>query len=188
MTLSYRARRMALCLSSLSILGFVGCRGRGVQASGGSGASLSGPPVFRAQWQTRAPRECAKVTSPPNAAQAAALVQCTMDSESSQGVQLMQDVKVEMGGGRPFLIGSDEMLESIDPSAKVYPIRGSETFYTCIQVDNVMNNKGKNCSYQQWPKSEGRCWRTKFNDWKCSMAAGGGGPQMISGQPGPTTY
>src|ERR1700753_1107448 len=80
-------------------------------------APLSGPPVFSQKWQTRLPRECAKVTSVPTALQAAALVQCTMEYQSSQLVALMQDVKVEVGGGRNFM-AEDSAFSQIDPSSK----------------------------------------------------------------------
>lgn len=63
--------------------------------------------MFSQKWQARAPRECIKVTSVPNASQAAALVRCTMEHESLSALALIQDVKLEMGGGRPFLMESD---------------------------------------------------------------------------------
>jgi hypothetical protein len=165
---------------SLLILG-------GSQESAAQAADLSGPPVFSQKWQTRLPRECSKVTNPPNALQAAALVQCTMEYQSSQVISLMQEVKVEVGGPRPF-IPEDSSFRQIDPSSKVYPIRGSEKMYLCGPViENVFHNTGKNCSYCAQTKAEGRCWKTTFGDWQCSLAGGGDGTQTQN-QPGPTTY
>jgi len=184
-------RRSALSRSALlifaavgSLLAAQGCN-RGAAGSG-TGASLSGPPVFNQQWQTRSARECARVTRVPNASQAAALVQCTMESQNSQGITLMQDVKVEMGDARAFIAGTDDYWESIDRSAKVYPLEGSQTLYQCAQVDDVIHTKGKNCTVSPWTTSEGRCWKTTFGDWKCNMTGSGGTP--LYNQPGPTAY
>jgi hypothetical protein len=181
-----RRRRgvLAFCLSLISLLILTGSREPTAQAAE---PDLSGPPVFSQKWQTRLPRECSKVTNPPNALQAAALVQCTMEYQSSQVISLMQEVKVEVGGPRPF-IAEDSSFSQIDPSSKVYPIRGSEKMYLCGSViENVSHNTGKNCSYFAQTKAEGRCWKTKFGDWRCSLAGGGDGTQTQN-QPGPTTY
>jgi hypothetical protein len=182
----FRGRRgaWALCLSTIGLLALPGYRESTAQAAG---ADLSGPPFFSQKWETRQPRECSKVTSPPTAAQAAALVQCTMEYQSSQVVSLMQDVKVEVGGARPFM-AEDSAFSQIDPAGKVYPIRGSEKMYLCGPVlESVMHSQGKNCSYFVQSKAEGRCWKTKFGDWRCSLAGGGDGTQTQN-QPGPTTY
>ena len=81
-----------LCVSLTSLLVLNRFKESAAQAAD---PALSGPPGFSQKWQTRLPRECSKVTSPPNASQAAALVQCTMEYQSSQVISLMQEVKVE---------------------------------------------------------------------------------------------
>jgi hypothetical protein len=181
----FRSRRgLAFCIPVLVSLLISGYRAPTAHAAD---PALSGPPVFSQKWQSRLPRECSKVTSPPTASQAAALVQCTMEYESSQVVSLIQEVKVEVGSPRPF-IAEDSSFREIDPSGQVYPIRGSEKMYLCGPViENVLHNGGKNCSYFAQTRAEGRCWRTKFGDWRCSLAGGGNGTQ-IQNQPGPTGY
>lgn len=68
----------------------------------------------------------------------------------------------------------------------MYPIRGSLMAYQCDPVSDLMENKGKSCTAYPWPKSEGRCWKTNFKDWKCSMS-GNSGTKSYD-QPGPATY
>lgn len=110
-----------------------------------------------------------------------------MEYESSQLVAPVQEVKVEVGGPRPF-VAEDSAFREIDPSAKVYPIRGSDILYKCGPViEDVLHNGGKNCSYFLQAKAEGRCWKTKFGDWRCSLAGGGNGTHILN-QPGPTSY
>lgn len=180
-------RRPETLASCICLFGLIACSSSQGSLAQAADANLSGPPVMSPKWQTRLPRECSKVTTPPNASQAAALVQCTMEYQSSQVVSLMQEVKVEVGGARPFAAG-DSTLRQIDPASNVYPIRGSEKLFLCGQVlESIMHNTGTNCSYFDFSKAEGRCWKTTFGDWKCSMAGGGDGSQ-IQKQPGPTTY
>jgi hypothetical protein len=179
-----RVRPLYLCVMAVLIV--FGCRCIETEAAAqGSGDNLSGPPKMSDKWGTRLPRECTKVTSPPTAAQAVALIQCTMEAESRDMVILIQGVKVEMAPGRPFGLAADTGLQDIDSSAKIIPLRGSQTMYQCGEVR--FYGKGTQCSAFPYPKSEGRCWKTKFNDWKCNLA-GGPGAQQLTKQPGPTAY
>ena len=184
-------RISAFCLGIVSLLAPLGCRSSPSDGSGGgegqaSAASLSGPPKFNVRFQTREPRECTPVRSVPSATVAAALLQCSEEGTSSQSITLFQDVHIEMGSPRAFMMSTDVDSNDIDPAAKVYPIRGSATSYICAQVDDVMKNKGKNCSVFPTTKMNGTCYKTKFNDWKCRM--GGGDGQQQTGKPGPTAY
>jgi len=180
------ARIRPLCAFVMAFLIISGCRSKEFEAAAqSSGAILSGPPKMSEKWGARLPRECTKVTSPPNVAQAVALIQCTMEAESRDMVILIQDVKIEMAPGRPFGLAADTGLQDLDVSAKIYPLRGSQTMYQCGEVR--FYGKGTQCSAFPYPKSEGRCWQTKFKDWKCNLA-GGPGAQQLTKQSGPTTY
>ncbi len=186
MPASFRTLKLLLCISTVILLANAGCKKEVVAAAAQSSVSdLSGPPKMSAKWGTRLPRECTQVTSPPNASQAAALVQCTMEAESRDMVILIQDVKVQLGGPRSFGEAADTGLQDLDVSAKIIPLRGSQTMYQCGEVR--FYGKGTQCSAFLYPKSEGRCWKTKFGDWKCNLA-GGPGAQQLTKQPGPVAY
>jgi hypothetical protein len=184
MTCLDRMCRVGLCVA-LSMFAAVGCKSSGVLAAGGgSGADLSGPPTFNADFQARNPRTCAKVTSAPNAAQAKALVQCDHDMMmNSYTLLLVTDLVVEMGS--PRAATANEYIQDLDTTAKIYPLRGQSVWWSCGLVSQW--GVGTNC--QKWPAvpgGVGRCWHTLFNDWRCSMT--GGGPNYVTKQPGPTTY
>lgn len=159
------------------MLSCLGCSGGGALAAGGSGADLSGPPVFSETYGVRLPRVCSKLTSPPNVSQATALAQCAAEGLNTTmgSVILVTDLTVEMGSARNFMPGADNYLRDIDPSAKVYPLRGLSTRWDCgaVRADNA----GKNC--MTWPRVDGgaagsgSCWYTLFKEWKCSMGMGG---------------
>ena len=85
MILSKNMRPAAFCLFAVTLLTPLGCKSAGGEGAGQSGAGISGPLTMLPDYNTRAPRTCAKVTSPPSAAQAAGLVQCTMESVSAFG-------------------------------------------------------------------------------------------------------
>jgi len=127
------------------------------------------------------------VKSAPSAAQAAALVQCSKEGLSSQFATLAQDVHVDLGSPRPFQMGIDGYNNDIDSKAQVIPIRGSLTMYICDQVDNVMNNKGKNCHVTPTTKMTGMCYKTSFGDYRCELG-GGQGSTQVDAKPGPTAY
>jgi hypothetical protein len=157
-------------------------------ASSGSGADLSGPPVYSEKYQARLPRVCSKMTTAPNASQAAALAQC--NAEGLEGIThsviLVTDMSVEMGSPRAFMPGANNYLQDIDPEAKVYPLRGQATRWSCGEAN--AGNAGQNC--MTWPAvanaSQGSCWYTLFKEWKCTFGAGG--PTWKTKVKGPTTY
>jgi hypothetical protein len=186
MKVSFRARQLALSLSTLMLFGSLGCNSSKVQASGsGSGADVSGPPTFNEQFQARNPRTCAKVTGVPSAAEATALVQCDHDKLlNSYTLLLVSDLTVEMGSPR-VATTMDSDINDLDSTAKIYPLRGQGTNWSCGLVSQW--GAGTNC--QKWPAvtgGTGRCWHTLFNEWKCGMTSGG--PNWVAKQKGPTTY
>lgn len=179
------ARPVALCFFVLTLLTPLGCESAGGEGSGQSAASISGPLTILPDYDARAPRTCAKVMSPPSAAQAAVMVQCTMDGLGPTGLQLTQDVVLEMGAPRPFVYNTDAGLAGIDLKAQVYPLRGSFTGYFCSKWGGSLVPKGRNCVVSAVPVAQGWCWKTSFGDWNCKMQ--GGAPKMTAG-PGPKTF
>jgi len=186
MTLCSRTQSLALCVVALSFLAFAGTPV--AAASGGGqndGSELSGPPQMDANYRTRAPRACKALTTPPSAAQAAVLVQCTMEQDRPTGLFLMQDVRVEMGTARSYQPETDSDLKEIDMTSMVYPLSGSLTVYWCSPVTTA-TPAGKGCTVSPTPVANGKCWKTTFGDWKCNLI--GPAPNSRSGLPGPTTY
>ena len=185
MILNTCARPVALCLFALTFLTQLGCKSSGGDGPGQSVASISGPLTILPEYDARAPRTCAKVTSPPSAALAAVMVQCAMDGLGATGLALTQDVKLEMGSPRPFVYNTDAGLAGIDMNAPVYPLSGSYTGYFCNLVSASLNGPGKNCVKSVVPKAQGWCWKTTFGDWSCKLQ--GGAPDMVN-SPGPKTF
>ena len=172
--MSLSARPLYLSLLALTLFSPLGCNSSAGGQGSGSGAALSGPLTILPDYQARAPRTCATVTSPPNLSQATVMVQCTMDATSAFGVGLVQDVKLEMGKARPFLYSSDAGLSGIDLTATVIPLRGSYTGYLCNKISN-MAPAGKSCMKSPVPMAVGWCWKTSFGDYKCKLQGAPGG-------------
>jgi len=183
MQLSVPARRFALCLFAITILTPFGCKS--AEGAGAGGADISGPLTMLPDYNTRAPRTCTKVISPPSAGQAAVMVQCTMDSLSATGLSLVQDVKLDLGAPRAFVYYSDAGLAGVDLNAKVYPLRGSYTAYFCTLSSASLNPGGQNCLKSVVPVSQGWCWKSSFGDWACKLQ-GGAPDQVVS--VGPKTF
>jgi hypothetical protein len=180
-----KMRPLTLCVFVLTLLSPLGCKNAGGEASENtSAANLSGPPAILPAYQARAPRICAKVTNPPSAAQAAALVQCTMDNLSSMGLRLLQDVNVELGTPRPVVLSTDDGLSELDLKSQVYPMRGSYSSYFCRAINNMVPAE-KSCSKATIPAGKGWCWKTSFGDWKCRFGEFVVADQLV---PGPQTY
>ena len=188
MILNKNMRPVAFCLFALTLLSPFGCKNAGGEGAAQSGAGISGPLMMLPEYDARAPRTCAKVTSPPSAAQATVMVQCTMDALSATGLGLIQDVQLEMGKARPFVYYSDAGLSGVDLTATVYPLRGSYTGYFCSLISN-MAPAGQSCIKSVVPTAVGWCWKTSFGDWKCKMqgAPGGSVPRAVNG-PAPKTF
>ncbi len=188
MTLSC-ARTLALCLLAGSLTVFSACKSSGAEAAGNvSAAEMSGPPTFNEVYQVRNPRVCAKVTSPPNVAQATALVQCSAESDTtgsgSPAIWLATDLQVEVGAARPYIPGTDDR-QDLDVSAKISPRRGQAKNWSSVGAAPAP--PGKNAMvWPAGPGGQGSCWKTSFGDWKCGMTIGG--TKWITKQKGPTTY
>jgi len=178
----------------LAATAITACKSGSVQASGDSGGSAAdispAPPTFNQQFQTRNPRVCAKVTHLPNVAEATIMVQCEQESASNAGGSspvflLATDVVVQIGSPKAYNPGVDNFWDNIDPAAKVYPLRGSSTGYTCTPVSPY--NTGKNCSKSFGGLvGQGACWHTQFNEWRCRMTIGGTNQEL--NVKGPTTF
>ena len=179
-------RVMMGCLALLA-----GCRSpSSLAAASTPAAALSGPPVMSAFWGARMPRVCARVTSPPNAEQASALIQCYMDHESREAVYLIQNIQVQMDGARNVAL--NDTGDNIDNSAKVYNLHGSHDYYSCAPInDAVMHNTGRNCAYTRAAKTTGSCWMVHDGSYHCEMlllVGPEGRNNTYQNQPGPTTY
>jgi hypothetical protein len=179
------ARPVALCFFAFTLLIPIACKSAGGEGSTGSAAGISGPLTILPEYDARAPRTCAKVTSPPSAAQAAVMVQCTMEGLSPTGLQLFQDVKLEMGAPRPFVYNTDAGLDGIDLKAQVYPLRGSYTGYFCTKWGGTLVPIGHNCVVSVVSTAQGACWKTSFGDYQCKLQ--GFAPTMEAGA-GPKTF
>jgi hypothetical protein len=183
-------RALTVCLFAASLVGLAGCTSNGAESSsGGSAADVSGPPTFNQTYQVRNPRACGHVKSPPNAAQAAALVQCSTESDTTGSatpmITLVGELEVEVGAPRNFMLSTDSWSD-IDPSAKVYPLRGKGAMWQCSAVSPTYP-AGENCyKYPATAGGQGSCYKTTFGDWTCHMTTGG--PRQLQHQKGPTTY
>ncbi len=133
------------------------------------------------KYAARDPVTCSSTKEPakgaPSAQQAANYVRCHDEGEDSfHHLILEQDVKVEIGKGRPFQGGrlSDINMHDVDPSELVYPIRGSYMMYQCSNIApgdpwQSIYAAGKNCAIYDHKNAVGSCWKTTFGDWKCTM-------------------
>ena len=154
---------------SFALLVSPGCKSIESAAAGsGSGADLSGPPVFNAKFQTREPRKCTEVKSPPSVSQAAALIQCQREQMNAHEDWITADVRVEMGSPRAFIYATDSGLPQIDTASQVIPLRGSFNGYICAVIGEVNGVQGKNCMKGVVSSAQGNCWKTTFGDWKCN--------------------
>ena len=185
MNSSHRMRSATLCCLVLTLLTPFGCKSAGGEgARPASAADLSGPPVILPAYLGRAPRICASVKSPPSAAVAAALVQCTTDNLSAMGLRLVQDLKVELGSPRPVVLSTDDGLSELDLKSQVYPMRGSYTSYFCRAINNMVP-AATSCLIVSVPAGKGWCWKTSFGDWKCRFG------EIVAADrygPAPTSY
>jgi len=185
-------KSFACTLALTSFLVVLGCKSdaSGQAAGGGAASAISpAPATFNQQFQTRNPRVCAKVTHVPSVAEAAIMVQCEQEANSNTGGSspvflLATDVVVQIGTPKAYNPGVDNYWDDIDPSAKVYPLRGSSTGYTCIEAKL---SPGKNCSKSYGGEvGQGACWHTQFNEWRCRMTIGGKNQELQV--PGPRAF
>lgn len=180
----------ALAFAAIAAPFIFGAAGDAFAAPAGIG-DLSGPPVMSALWGTRMPRVCARLTTPPNAAQATALVQCRMDQQTREFEFLMQNMRIQMDGSHAVTLG-DGSADNIDNSSRVYDFHGSNDYYSCDPVNEaVMHNTGKNCRVTHTANTTGSCWMVHDGSYHCEMhflVGPDGRANTVQGQPGPTTY
>jgi hypothetical protein len=125
-----------------------------------------------APYGSRDARKC-KVAAPrgaPSAAVAAQAFICNAEHEDGRNMWLYQNVSVQVGRGRPFQMGTDA-FEDVDPSAAVYPIRGSFVQYMCGRRSTVLYGQDPNklCFHEDEPNASGLCYTTTFGDLRCTL-------------------
>ncbi len=124
-----------------------------------------------AKYGSRDPQTCADMKAPARGAITAALAAkyfiCASEKEEGQYLYLVENVKVEVGGGIPYaaIIGHRSFPE-VDVKHPVYPIRGSHTQYQC-HAESDYYEPGKNCNRYEHRNAKGYCYKTTFGDWQC---------------------
>jgi len=126
-----------------------------------------------AKYGSREPRTCADMKIPARGAITAALAAkyfiCAAEKEDSRYLYLVDNVKTEVGVGRPYNRNMDINLPQIDVRFPVYPIRGSHTQYQC-NPESDYYGPGKNCNRYEHQNANGFCYKTTFGDWRCYQA------------------
>jgi hypothetical protein len=183
MSLPIKVRDLVFCCIGFSTLLYLGCKSADGEGAGQTG--VSAPVKVNTEFATRDPRQCTGFTAQPSVAAATILIQCTMDGKSSGYINLIQNVTVQLAGPRAFIYTSDSFLNEIDTKAPVIPLRGSLTAYGCSTA-NTVTVAGKNCESYEIPAGTGRCWKTTFGDWKCTM--GGANANARRAIAGPTAF
>jgi hypothetical protein len=151
-----------------------------------SGAATDPPIQLSSRFGSRPPRKCPEIASPPTSAQAAALVQCTMDFETPQQAKLHQDIVVQLGSPRPPT--NSDGWPRIDSRAPVVDLAANATVYVCGPIlEAVMHNTGTNCDRYKFQSAPGICWKTIDGSYRCQINAGLPTAPTRS-QPPPTTY
>lgn len=150
-----------------------------------------GEKALGAKYGTREPKTCASLKEPAkgplSGALAAKYMTCSKEGEVNDNtLYLLEDVKVEVGGGTPLLqMPMIHRPGGADMNGIVYSIRGSFKQYQCgvVHLDGILKNAGKNCRVYETPKATGTCFRDNFGEWSCSMMGESG--YGTADQPGP---
>jgi hypothetical protein len=126
------------------------------------------------RFGAREPGTCdntkAPIKGPITAALARKYLNCQMEGIWSNHLYLVENVKVEVGGGVPYKpnLGA---FEAINVRVPLYPIRGSLLRYQCKDlIAEHVGPPGTNCNTYNEPKATGYCYKTTFGDWRCNMA------------------
>ena len=134
-------------------------------------APLEPSPQLSSRFGSRPPRKCPAVTSPPTPAQAATLVQCTMDYEMPQQAKLHQNIVVKLGSPRHPT--NSDRWPNLDSRFLVVDLAANATVYVCGPIlEAVMHNTGSNCDRYQFQSAPGICWRTLDGCYRCQINAG----------------
>ncbi len=150
--------------------------GKARTATGGGEAAAQREKSIGERFGSREPRTCADTKAPAKGAITAVLalkyLNCQMESVWSNDLYLVENVKVEVGGGISYaaIIGQYS-LDQIDVKYPVYPIRGSFLKYQCQDPETAyVGPPDTNCTTYNQPKATGYCYKTTFGDWRCNMA------------------
>jgi hypothetical protein len=173
MRISTAPALLAACLIALPWM--TACRGTDnstVKAASGQPAGLNDVPEIDPVFHARKPRKCPVVQNPPNAVQAAALVQCYTEMTTRNWTSLMQNVVIRIGPSRPFSAAEDRGDAHIDPSASVITFTGSASVFMCMTVD--VTNQGRSCNSKDIVNVAGTCFRTGAG-YQCNLSAPGTG-------------
>jgi hypothetical protein len=155
-----------------------------------SGTGAWAQPHPGAPYGARDPSVCASRKAPvkgaPTIDQAKAYFYC--DTELANGyLYLVADVKIEVApGSRPFNILTDT-TGIIDPKQPIYNIRGSYSFYQCVNPAKCYSgtiSARKNCNSSDVSNATGMCYRDSFADWHCVMAGQKTWPTQNHAPPG----
>lgn len=146
-------------------------------------APVRQPKTVGEVYGSREPRVCEDTKAPARGAITAVLalryLNCQMDRVSGETLYLVENVKVEVGGGIPYAaIRGQRSLNEIDVNSPVYPIRGSVLRYQCGSTYG--GEKTDNCDTYNEPNATGYCYKTTFGDWKCYMSDTAGGMQPLN--------
>ena len=176
---------LLLAARSAAIAILLACAAGSPTASAAGGDAISGPPVVNPAFGARMPRKCNAVTHLPNEAEAAALAQCATEKGGESGafrpmIYLWQNLKVQMGGSRPYAYNADSHSTGIDTEAKVYPIR--------VTGDQLSCTGKPTCLTSHADKAEGTCYKTTFGDWQCHFSQVFNVTKSDVELPAPTTY
>jgi hypothetical protein len=129
-----------------------------------------------AKYGAHDPRTCASFKEPANGAMSAGIARryfiCGAENETHMAgtttLNLVSDVKVEIGASRPFNMATDSFTD-VDPRKPVFPIRGSFWSYYCGPLGAINGAPGKNCASANETIARGECYNDTFGDWHCVM-------------------
>jgi len=126
------------------------------------------------RYGTREPQTCADKKAPAKGAITATLAAkyfiCKAEGINGQYLYLVENVKTEVGGGRPYNPNMDLNVPEIDVKFPLYPIRGSYTSYQCKDPEiDYIKIPGRTCNRTEMPNAKGFCYKTTFGDWSCYM-------------------
>lgn len=128
------------------------------------------------KYGTRDAQTCKDKKAPSGGAITAALaakyVICEREKVSGPYLYLVENVKVEVGGSRPYNPNMDLNVPEINVRFPLYPIRGGLVSYQCYEVNPnfTVSAPGKNCNRTNEPEAKGFCYKTTFGEWRCHMA------------------
>lgn len=142
---------------------------RNNQATNNGSMVISNENSVGEKYGTREPRICGDTRAPLKGAITAELAakyfMCQAEGEWSDNLYLVEDVKVQVGGGIPYsAIMGQRSLNEIDVRQPVYPVRGT---YTKYQYRRIYNKGDKPYANVSNVKADGYCYKTTFGDWKC---------------------